>query len=293
MAWRRASLQSTFVLTAVAMLAFAANSLLAREALGTVSIEAAGYTAVRIVSGAIVLYALMRRGGTALRPDGQAVLPGDWWAAAALFVYAIAFSAAYLSLGAATGALILFSSVQASMLAFGLLRGDRPSLREAIGFAVAFAAFVYLILPGVGRPDLGGSLLMIASGIAWAVYTLRGRGSRDPIGETAGNFVRAAAFCLPLAVFAVLYETTTMTGLVLALGSGIIASGLGYSIWYRALRGLTTFRAALIQLSVPVIASLGAILFLDEQLTLHFVVAGAFVIGGIAFAILAKQQRQA
>lgn len=285
-------MHSTFVLTAVAMLAFAANSLLAREALGTVSIEAAGYTAVRIVSGALVLYGLMRRGPLQTASVDRA-LPGDWWAAAALFVYAIAFSAAYLSLGAATGALILFSSVQASMLAFGLFKGDRPSLQEVIGFAIAFAAFVYLILPGVGRPDLVGSLLMIASGVAWAVYTLRGRGSRDPIGETAGNFVRASAFCLPLAGFALVYETATLAGVLLALGSGIVASGLGYSVWYRALRGLTTFQAALIQLSVPVIAALGAILFLNERLTLHFVVAAAFVIGGIAFAILAKQKRQA
>lgn len=284
-------MHSTFVLTAVAMLAFAANSLWAREALGTVSIEAAGYTAVRIVSGALVLYVVMRRGQFQSASVDRR-LPGDWWAAAALFVYAIAFSAAYLSLGAATGALILFSSVQASMLAFGLFKGDRPSLRELTGFAIAFAAFVYLILPGVGRPDLGGSLLMIASGIAWAVYTLRGRGSRDPIGETAGNFVRASVFCLPLAIFALLYETATLTGVLLALGSGIVASGLGYSVWYRALRGLTTFQAALIQLSVPVIAALGAILFLNERLTLHFVVAAALVIGGIAFAILAKQKRQ-
>ncbi len=284
-------MQSTFVLTAVAMLAFAANSLFAREALGGLSIGAAGYTAVRIVSGALVLYGIMQRGQGAL-PKGGSSLPGDWWAAAALFVYAIAFSTAYLSLGAATGALILFSSVQASMLAWGLAKGDRPNGREVIGFAVAFAAFVYLILPGVGRPDLLGSLLMIASGIAWAVYTLRGRGSRDPLGETAGNFVRAAAFCLPLAVFALTHETASASGVVLALASGIVASGLGYSIWYRALRGLTTFRAALIQLSVPVIAALGAILFLDERLTLHFVVAGAFVLGGIAFAILAKQKRQ-
>ncbi len=283
-------MQSTLVLTAVAMLAFAANSLLAREALGSLSIEAAGYTAVRLISGACVLYGLMRTGGSAAQREG-ARLPGDWWAATALFVYALAFSAAYLSLGAATGALILFSSVQSSMLAVGLVRGDRPSLREQIGFAVAFAAFVYLILPGVGRPDLGGSLLMIASGIAWAVYTLRGRGSRDPIGETAGNFVRASVFCLPLAIFALLYETITIPGLALALGSGIFASGLGYAIWYRALRGLTTFRAALLQLSVPVIASLGAILFLGERLTLHFVMAGALVLGGIAFAILAKQTR--
>jgi len=274
------------------MLAFAANSLLAREALGTVSIEAAGYTAVRIISGAVVLYGLMRRGLTVSRGTGPA-LPGDWWAATALFVYAIAFSAAYLSLGAATGALILFSSVQASMVTFGLVRGDRPSVQEIIGFAIAFAAFVYLILPGVGRPDPVGCMLMIASGVAWAVYTLRGRGARDPIGQTAGNFVRASAFCLPLAVFAYFNETTSTTGALLALASGVIASGLGYAIWYTALRGLTTFQAALIQLSVPVIAAFGAILFLSEQLTLHFVVAGACVIGGIALAILAKQQRQA
>ncbi|QEE44406.1 DMT family transporter [Rhizobium sp. WL3] len=285
-------MQSTFVLTAVAMLAFAANSLLAREALGTASIEAAGYTAVRIMSGALVLYALLRRGAAASRDEARPLLPGDWWAAAALFVYAIAFSTAYLSLGAATGALILFSSVQASMLAWGLWKGDRPSGREVIGFGVAFAAFVYLILPGVGRPDPLGSVLMIASGVAWAIYTLRGRGSRDPLGETAGNFVRASAFCLPLVGFALIYETASMTGIALALASGIVASGLGYSIWYKALRGLSTFQAALIQLSVPVIAALGAILFLDERLTLHFVVAGACVLGGIAFAILAKQKRQ-
>lgn len=285
-------MRSTFLLTAVAMLAFAANSLLAREALGTSSIEASGYTAIRLVSGAAVLYALVRYAGPATARSGEA-LPGDWLSAAALFVYAIAFSAAYLSLGAATGALILFSSVQASMLAYGLTRGDRPSPRELIGFAVAFAAFVYLVLPGAGRPDLAGSLLMIASGVAWAVYTLRGRGSRDPLAETAGNFLRASAFCIPLAGFALAYETATPSGIVLALASGIVASGLGYSIWYRALRGLTTFQAALIQLSVPVIAAAGAILFLNERLTLHVVLAGALVLGGIGFALLAKQKRQA
>ncbi len=285
-------MQSTLVLTAVAMLAFAANSLLAREALGTLSIEAVGYTAIRLVSGGVVLYALMRWAGPASTRRAVA-LPGDWLAALALFVYAIAFSAAYLSLGAATGALILFSSVQASMLAYGLAKGDRPSLREVIGFAVAFSAFLYLILPGVGRPNPVGSLLMIVSGIAWAVYTLRGRGSRDPLAETAGNFVRASALCIPLIAFAMVYEKASLSGIVLALASGIVASGLGYSIWYRALRGLTTFRAALIQLSVPVIAAAGAILFLGEGLTLHFVVAGTCVLGGIGFALLAKQKRQA
>lgn len=285
-------MQSTLVLTAVAMLAFAANSLLAREALGTLSIEAAGYTAIRLVSGGVVLYALMRWAGPSGARRGEA-LPGDWLAAAALFVYAIAFSAAYLSLGAATGALILFSAVQSSMLAYGLAKGDRPSLRELIGFAVAFSAFLYLILPGVGRPHPVGSLLMIVSGIAWAVYTLRGRGSRDPLAETAGNFVRASALCIPLIGFALVYEKASLHGVVLALASGVVASGLGYSIWYRALSGLTTFQAAFIQLSVPVIAAAGAILFLGEGLTLHFVVAGTCVLGGIGFALLAKQKRQA
>lgn len=285
-------MQSTLVLTAVAMLAFAANSLLAREALGTLSIEAAGYTAIRLVSGGVVLYALMRWAGSSGARRGEA-LPGDWLAAAALFVYAIAFSAAYLSLGAATGALILFSAVQSSMLAYGLAKGDRPSLRELIGFAVAFSAFLYLVLPGAGRPDPVGSLLMIVSGIAWAVYTLRGRGSRDPLAETAGNFVRASALCIPLIGFALVYEKASLPGVVLALASGVVASGLGYSIWYRALSGLTTFQAALIQLSVPVIAAAGAILFLGEGSTLHFVVAGTCVLGGIGFALLAKQKRQA
>lgn len=285
-------MQSNIILTAVAMLAFAANSLLAREALGTAAIGAAGYTAVRIISGAIVLYCLTRRGqglSRSLRPD----LPADWWAASALFIYAIAFSAAYLSLGAATGALILFSSVQASMLTFGFLKGDRPSGREVIGFAIAFAAFVYLILPGAGRPDPVGCLLMVASGIAWAIYTLRGRGSTDATGQTAGNFIRASVLCLPLAAFSLGFEAGTAAGVMLALASGIVASGLGYVVWYKALRGLTTFQAALIQLSVPVIAALGAILFLSERLTLHFALASAFVIGGIAFAILAKHKRQA
>jgi drug/metabolite transporter (DMT)-like permease len=285
-------LQSTVLLTSLAMLAFAANSLFAREALGTLSIGPAAYTAIRILSGAIVLFLLLQRGkGNGVRAEN--VLPGSWVSAAALFTYALAFSAAYLSLGAATGALILFTSVQASMVAYGLFRGDRPSVRELVGFVIAFSAFVYLILPGAGRPDPLGSALMIVSGIAWAAYTLNGRGSRDPMGDTAGNFLRACVFCLPLIGFAVVRESVSGSGVLLALASGIVASGIGYSIWYKALPRLSTFRAALIQLSVPVIAAAGAILFLGEMLTLHFVVSAAAVIGGIALAILAKQKRTA
>jgi len=283
-------MRMTAALTVATMIAFAANSLLARLALGNGSIDAASYTTLRILSGAAFLFFLIRR------RLGQATIsniPGNWPAAAALFVYAIAFSAAYLALGAATGALVLFSSVQATMLVYGLIRGDRMTLRELLGFTVAFLAFVYLILPGVSRPDPFGSLLMVISGVAWGVYTLRGRGSATPLADTAGNFLRASAFCVPLGLYAISRGTASFTGVLLALASGIAASGLGYSLWYRTLPRLTTFQAALVQLSVPVIAALGAIVFLGEILTPRFIAASLFVLGGIAFAIMVKQMRGA
>lgn len=281
-------MKSTAALTLAAMIAFAANSLLARLALGADSIDAASYTALRIVSGAAFLFFISRRPGQVRMQE----IPGNWLAATALFAYAMAFSLSYLMLGAATGALILFSSVQATMVGFSLARGDSLSLRELAGFTIAFLAFVYLILPGVGRPDLTGSALMVISGISWGVYTLRGRGSTSPLRDTAGNFLRASAFCLPLALYTIWGGKASASGVLLALASGVVASGLGYSIWYRALTGLTTFQAALVQLSVPVIAAFGAILFLSEALTVRFAIVSPFVLGGIAFAIVAKQKRR-
>ncbi len=281
-------MKSTAALTLAAMIAFAANSLLARLALGAGSIDAASYTALRIVSGAAFLFFFISRRPGQVRMQE---IPGNWLAAAALFAYAMAFSLSYLMLGAATGALILFSSVQATMVGYSLARGDSLSLRELAGFTIAFLAFVYLILPGVGRPDLTGSLLMVISGISWGVYTLRGRGSTTPLRDTAGNFLRASAFCLPLALYAIWGGKASASGVLLALASGVVASGLGYSIWYRALTGLTTFQAALVQLSVPVIAAFGAILFLSETLTVRFAIVSPIVLGGIAFAIVAKQRR--
>jgi drug/metabolite transporter (DMT)-like permease len=286
---REGDMKPVVGLTVAAMIAFAANSLLARLALGAGSIDAASYTALRIVSGALFLFFfLCRRPGQVKMP----AIPGSWTAAGALFAYAIAFSLAYLMLGAATGALILFSSVQATMVGFSLIRGERMSLFELAGFTVAFLAFVYLILPGIGTPDPLGSLLMVISGISWGIYTLRGRGSTDPLKETAGNFLRASAFCVPLAIYALVAGNATWRGAGLAIVSGVVASGLGYSLWYRALGGLSTFQAALVQLSVPVIAALGAILFLNEGITLRFVIASLFVLGGIAFAIVAKRKRR-
>ncbi|MFC3164558.1 DMT family transporter [Ciceribacter thiooxidans] len=281
-------MKSTAALTLAAMIAFAANSLLARLALGAGSIDAASYTALRIISGAAFLFFFIsRRSG----PVRMSEIPGNWIAATALFAYAIAFSLSYLMLGAATGALILFSSVQATMVGYSLARGDSLSLRELAGFTIAFLAFVYLILPGVGRPDLTGSVLMVISGISWGVYTLKGRGSTSPLRDTAGNFLRASAFCLPLALYPIWGGTASASGVLLALASGVVASGLGYSIWYRALTGLTTFQAALVQLSVPVIAAFGAIVFLNEALTARFAIVSPFILGGIAFAIVAKQKR--
>lgn len=274
--------------TALAMVAFAANSLLARLALAETGIDAASYTIIRLGSGAAALMVLL-----AMRPGrqaGPAALPGNTVSALALFVYAIAFSLAYLRLGAATGALVLFACVQATMIGWGVARGERPTPRELIGLTVAFAAFVWLVLPGLGAPDPLGSLLMAAAGVAWGVYSLRGRGVRDALADTAGNFVRSLLPCLLVVPLAVVWGRVEPAGAWLAVASGALASGLGYAVWYRALPGLTATQAGLVQLTVPAIAAGGAILFLSEPLTLRFVVAGVMILGGVAFAIQARSR---
>ena len=278
------------VLTAIAMIAFAANSLLARQALAVDAIDAAGFTVIRIVSGAAALFVLYR---LSTRSDGATgkALPGDWISAAALFGYAILFSLAYVVLGAATGALILFASVQATIIAISVYQGDRPAMLEWLGLGVAFAAFLYLVLPGVGRPDPFGGLLMIGSGLCWGVYTLKGRGSATPLADTAGNFMRASVFAIPFAGYSAMTGHVTVQGVMFALASGVVASGIGYAIWYRVLPSLGAFRAALMQLSVPILAAAGAIALLGEPLTVRFAIACFLVIGGIALAISAKRAR--
>lgn len=283
-------MKSIAALTIVAMVAFAANSLLARVALGHDAIDAASYTLIRIVSGAGFLFLVSWRMSAKAAAPSRPGLKGNWVSAAALFVYAIAFSYAYLALGAAMGALVLFSSVQATMIVWSLSQGARPARGEVVGFVAAFVGFVYLVLPGVGRPDPQGTVLMTLSGVAWGVYTLKGRGSSSPLADTAGNFVRASAFCLPLGVFALADPNLTFGGVSLALASGVVASGLGYAIWYLALPSLTTFQAALVQLSVPVITAAGAIVLLDETLTLRFALVSVVVLGGIALAIVSKHR---
>ena len=268
------------------MTAFAANSVLARAALGATVIDPASYTLIRLVSGAAALAVIAAMGGSRMEPRG-----GNWTAAAALFGYAAAFSFAYVRLPAGTGALVLFASVQAAMIGWGLWRGDRPSLYEWGGLAVAFSAFVWLVSPGIEAPDLASSALMALAGLCWGVYSIFGRGAADPLQATAGNFLRAAPMALALSALAFTHMSVPLDGAVLAVISGAVTSGMGYALWYRALKGLTQLRAALVQLTVPAIAAAGGIIFTGEPLTWRFAVCSALILGGIALATLSMSKR--
>lgn len=268
---------SVVALTGAALLAFAANSLFARLALAGGGMDAAGYTGVRLLSGGLALAWLLR--GRAPRD-----WPGSWRAALALFVYALAFSVAYVRLGVAVGALVLFATVQAGMLGWALLRGQAPSGRALLGMGVAMAGLVALLGPGLSRPDPGAAALMVVSGLAWAAYTLLGRGGADPVGQTAGNFVRTVPAAVPLVV--VFAGGAEWRGLLLAVASGALASGFGYVLWYRALPALTVAQASVVQLAVPVLAALGGVALLHEPLTLRLVLAGGVILVGVGVAVL-------
>lgn len=270
--------------TFFAMAAFAGNSLLCRLALRDTGIDPASFTSIRITSGAVCLWLIVRmRGGT------QAST-GNWMSALALFMYAAGFSFAYVSLPAGTGALLLFGAVQVTMMGYGIWSGDRFGMRQAAGLVVASGGLIGLLSPGISAPSLQGSALMICAGIAWGIYSLRGRGSGDATSTTAGNFLRAVPFAATLSVAALPLASLDAEGAGYALASGVLTSGVGYSIWYTALKGLSTTDAAIVQLSVPVIAAAGGILLLGEHLTLRLVVVSAAILGGIALVILGKRQ---
>ncbi len=273
-----------FLLTAVAMVAFAANSLLARLALADGAMGPLAFTGVRLAAAALVLAALMAREGRLGR-----ALPGSWPSALALAVYALAFSLAYVRLGAAIGALILFALVQITMISWSLMRGERPGLIEWLGIGAALAGFVALVFPRLGAPDPLAAGLMVASGIAWGIYSLRGKGEPDPIGATAGNFLRAAPIGIGLIGLALVLETWTLAGIAAGLASGALASGLGYVVWYRAVRRATGTQAAVVQLTAPALAAVGATLLLGEPMTLHIVVSGALILLGVLVAVLAPK----
>jgi drug/metabolite transporter (DMT)-like permease len=279
---------STLLLTASAMVAFAANSLLCRLALVDPTIDPASFTAVRLLSGAITLALLVAlRGGGA-----NLIAAGSWRSGAALFGYAIAFSFAYVTLGASTGALILFGTVQMTMIGVGLVRGERLGALQWLGLLVAVGGLAYLLAPGLHAPAPLGAALMAGAGVAWGVYSLLGRSAHsqrfEPTTTTAGNFLRAAPMALLVIPFMPAI-TLSAHGVTLAIASGAIASGLGYAVWYTALKGLRASEAAIVQLTVPVIAAAGAIMFLSEALTFRFALASAAILGGVALVLSARR----
>ncbi len=277
----------TVVLTGVAMVAFAANSVLCRLALGDALIDPASFTTVRVVSGALTLslIVLLRRRAD---PRGKA----DWRAGALLFLYMAFFSFAYLSLSAGTGALVLFGAVQLTMFVFALRQGEHFPLISWAGLTLALCGLVYLVLPGVTAPDPLGAVLMAVAGIAWGVYSLLGRGAADPLEATARNFVYSVPLVLIVQLIFIKDFAGSAHGVALAVVSGALTSGCGYVIWYAALPGLTAVRAATVQLSVPVIAAIGGVVVLSEQITPRLMLASAATLGGVAL-VLAQRAAKA
>ena len=280
----------TVALTTLALVAFAANSILNRMALAGHSIDAASFTAIRLTSGALVLAALVgvRAGGL------QPLRGGGWPGPLALFAYAAPFSFAYLRLGAAVGALVLFGSVQLTMIGWALARGERPTPRVWLGLALAAGGLALLMLPAATRPDPFGAILMITAGAAWGVYSLAGKRATDPLASNARSFLWAT----PLAILLGLARAATgasfavgARGAGLAVASGAVTSALGYAIWFRALRGLTATQAAIVQLAVPVIAGLGAVALLGERPSERLIVAAAAVLGGVALVLSRRPAR--
>lgn len=273
-------------LTSVTMIAFANNSLLCRMALEHTSIDAASFTTIRLVSAAIMLWLVVRiRGGS---KGGR----GNILSAFALFVYAAGFSYAYVSLPTATGALLLFGAVQATMIGYGLWSGERLLKPQLVGLLLAFGGLVGLLMPGLSAPSLSGSVLMLSAGVAWGIYSLRGRGEGNPTKITAGNFLRTIPIAAVLSLIMLNDTSLDVAGFCYAVSSGALASGLGYAIWYTVLPALKATNAATIQLSVPVIAALGGILFLGEPITLRLTLTSIAILGGIALVILKKQQTE-
>ncbi len=277
-------IKRAYFLAFLAMMAFAGNSLLCRLALKHAVIDAASFTTIRIMSGALVLGLLVR-----LRGGGYGTA-GNWWSALALFVYAAGFSFAYIHLPTALGALLLFGAVQATMLGYGLWHGERLSRKQTVAIICSFGGFVGLLSPQFTAPPLPSALLMIVAGMAWGVYSLHGKHTGDPLMATAGNFLRASAFAAVLSLVLWVGLLPDKMGIVYAMVSGATASGLGYAIWYKALSGLPATHAATMQLSVPVFAALGGVIFLGEAITLHFFLTSTVILGGIAVMIFDKAQ---
>lgn len=273
------------LLTAIAMIAFAANSVLCRVALRGNAIDPMSFTLIRLASGALMLWLILRFSAKSDKAKG------NWKGATSLFLYALAFSYAYVQLEAGTGALLLFGAVQLTMVGHGLLKGERMSASGIAGLMVALAGLIALLLPGASAPPVISSILMITSGVAWGLYSILGKGSSNPLSTTTGNFLLS----LPLIVFAALPFSAAFhmkaSGLIASIASGAIASGVGYAIWYAVMTQLSSFRAAAVQLSVPVLAAIAGLMFLDESLSLRLAIASLAVIGGIVLVLTSKHSQ--
>ncbi len=268
----------------LALVAFAGNSVLCRLALGEGQIDAASFTVIRLLSGALVLALILIASGKGRTTTSK----GSWLSALMLFLYAVTFSYAYISLDTGTGALILFGVVQITMILVSIVSGNRLHLSEWVGVTIAFVGFLYLVLPSLTTPSLNGFILMSLSGVAWAFYTLRGRQSKSPTADTAYNFIRTTPLFLVLAIVGFQDANLSREGIILATISGAIASGVGYIIWYIALGGLTATQAAVMQLLVPVIAAAGGVVFANEIVSARLVWSSIMVLGGILTVVLGR-----
>lgn len=274
----------TLICTVFALFAFAANSVFCRLALGANAIDASSFTSIRLLSGALVLVFILQIKGD----KNSSSTKGSWSASLMLFIYAITFSFAYITLDTGTGALILFGSVQITMILLSLISGNRLHIAEWMGVAIAFVGFVYLVLPGVTAPSVTGFSLMSTAGVAWGVYTLKGRGSLNPLSDTAYNFSRCIPLIIILVVLTIKNAHISTEGILWAALSGGITSGIGYTIWYTALGGLSATQAAVVQLSVPVIAALGGVIFVSEKISFRLALSAFLILGGILMVILGR-----
>ena len=275
----------TALFTVAALVCFAANSLLTRSALGSGLLDAPGFTIIRLATGAAML-ALLLRARTAAPAE-----KGTWTSALALAGYAVAFTIAYTRIGAGVGALLLFGAVQVTMIGTGLVRGERPLARDWAGLLLAAGGLAWLTIPGATSPDLTGAALMVIAGASWGAYSIIGRRSRDPLAATGGNFWRAAVLGVLSLGFLVDRHAFTWPGFLLAAASGAIASGIGYTFWYSALPHLTAWRAALVQLAVPVMTALAAMALLNESFSPRLLVATALVCGGVVITLVRPVKR--
>lgn len=275
----------TILYTIIALVAFAGNSVLCRYALKGDAIDAASFTSIRLISGAVLLIFLVM-----LKNKGTLNLKaGSWLSAFYLFVYMVTFSYAYITLDTGIGALILFGAVQMTMVIFSISKGKKLQLIEWVGLIIAFSGLALLLLPSGSAPSLTGFVLMAISGIAWGGYTLAGKGAKSPLIATSNNFLRTLPLVIGLVLFTFDSATISYDGVLLAVVSGALTSGLGYAIWYAALEGLKVTQAAVLQLTVPIIASFGGVIFTSEVITLQLVISSLCVLGGILIITLGSQ----